>query len=381
MRLCLSFALACTVVLSFLVVPVAAQDGGQNGTTNGETTFGNSPEPVIGSATVIDGETLFVEGKRIALAGLDAPDMADPRGPQARQALADLISSRQVFCEPTGRQSFGRQEANCFIEDGDRRLNITAEMIRSGWGFSQWRSSDRYMELENTARDLQLGFWAPTLQSPLEAEPTSWWQIGAQGLFVLGAGVIAAISAVAASLITASQMGRIESVRRDARARALTVALYHEIESMLLMVEDYVLRLPDFHKHDVTISAGLARSLAHSRPVYVAAGSDLGQLDPWLVAALSHFHGLISRQRAVVPEGMPGDREVDAQALARALVVCDQLVPRLRRAGQDIYAKTTVENRVIAIFFQLRGARELLDENDQRDRKVLSLLDTVSASS
>jgi len=75
----------------------------------------NSPAPVqtftttdvVGRASVIDGDTLDIRGKRIRIFGVDAPESAQPCliqgkpwccGQQAASALADYIGQQTADC-------------------------------------------------------------------------------------------------------------------------------------------------------------------------------------------------------------------------------------------------------------------------------------------
>ncbi len=67
---------------------------------------------VAGTASVIDGDTIEVQGQRIRLHGIDAPESrqlcrldGEPWqcGKDAANALADKIARRPVTCEDLGR--------------------------------------------------------------------------------------------------------------------------------------------------------------------------------------------------------------------------------------------------------------------------------------
>lgn len=94
--------------------------------------------------TVTDGDSLVVNGSRIALHGIDSPEAyqtcADgwAAGAMAMQALRDLVRGHAVTCEPKTTDRFGRTVAVCRADGVD----LGAAMVRAGMG-SPSRSSAR----------------------------------------------------------------------------------------------------------------------------------------------------------------------------------------------------------------------------------------------
>ena len=85
--------------------------------------------------SVIDGETFTVRygGKKapVGLAGLVAPELQEPGGDQAREALAKLVEGRTVrisFAHGGQRDRFGRLLG--YVQVG--KLNVAEEMARQG---------------------------------------------------------------------------------------------------------------------------------------------------------------------------------------------------------------------------------------------------------
>lgn len=83
----------------------------------------HAAEPIVGRGSVIDGDTLEVQGRRIRLSAIDAPesgqtckdrDGATYRcGQRAALALADRIGSAPISCEPVDTDRYGRTVAVC----------------------------------------------------------------------------------------------------------------------------------------------------------------------------------------------------------------------------------------------------------------------------
>lgn len=73
-------------------------------------------EPIIGQASVIDGDTLDIHGQRIRLSGIDAPESDQLyRGDNGPKQLTGFIAGRSVSCEGVGRDQYGRTVAVCSI--------------------------------------------------------------------------------------------------------------------------------------------------------------------------------------------------------------------------------------------------------------------------
>ncbi len=84
---------------------------------------------VIGPARVVDGDTLEIQGERIRLHGIDAPESRQQCfiggkpwqcGKDATDALADKIARRAVTCEDLGRDRYKRIIARCAVAGGRR---------------------------------------------------------------------------------------------------------------------------------------------------------------------------------------------------------------------------------------------------------------------
>lgn len=130
------------------------------------------PAPhVSGRATVIDGDTLEIDGRRIRLEGIDAPEIAQTCGggwfgswkcgAAATAQLRWLIGGRQVACESVGTDKYGRILGLCSADGRD----INAEMVRSGHAWAFVKYSKRYEDEEAEARQQKVGIWKG------EAEP------------------------------------------------------------------------------------------------------------------------------------------------------------------------------------------------------------------
>lgn len=121
-------------------------------------------EGVVGRASVTDGDTLRINGERIRLHGIDAPEIAQTCeaggkawrcGQLASLALADKIGRLLVRCETFQRDRYGRAIAIC------RRghIDLNRWMVQNGWALAYRRYSTDYVAAENEARDAGSGLW------------------------------------------------------------------------------------------------------------------------------------------------------------------------------------------------------------------------------
>ncbi len=128
---------------------------------------------VTGPARVIDGDTLEVQGERIRLHGIDAPEsrqlcFIDGKpwqcGEDATNALAGMIARRPVACEDLGRDRYERIIARCAVAGED----IESWMVVNGWAVAYRRFSLDYVEEEATAQAARRGIWAGEFVKPWE---------------------------------------------------------------------------------------------------------------------------------------------------------------------------------------------------------------------
>ena len=117
---------------------------------------------ITGPATVIDGDTVVVDGERIRFHGIDAPEngqscIADGErwrcGQKATAARAGFVGSSPVRCEGQGTDRYGRTIATCDVRGDD----IEAWMVLNGWALAYRRYSRDDVDEEMVARDAQAG--------------------------------------------------------------------------------------------------------------------------------------------------------------------------------------------------------------------------------
>ena len=127
---------------------------------------------------VADGDTVtvLVAGRvqhTIRLAGIDAPEKAQPYGERAKRLLSDLVFGAEVAVEYGKRDRYGRIVGKVVRDGQDASLSL----IEAGyaWHFKRYAAeqskTDRatYARAEEAARRAKRGLWSePTSQPPWE---------------------------------------------------------------------------------------------------------------------------------------------------------------------------------------------------------------------
>lgn len=108
-----------------------------------------------GPAWVIDGDTIDIQGLRIRLAGIDAPEMDHPYGKNAKWTLVNLCKGQEVRAVFESDLLHDRTVATCFLPDG---RDLSAEMVRAGMAIDWPKfSGGKYAGLE--AAGLRKKLW------------------------------------------------------------------------------------------------------------------------------------------------------------------------------------------------------------------------------
>lgn len=101
---------------------------------------------IKGHCWVIDGDTIVINKVHIRLAGIDAPELDQPYGQNAKRALMALCRGKIVTAITDGSVSHERAVATCRLDDG---TDLSAEMVKAGHALD-WRkfSGGQYRSLE-----------------------------------------------------------------------------------------------------------------------------------------------------------------------------------------------------------------------------------------
>ena len=134
-----------------------------------------SSEALTGRASVIDGDTLEVAGRRIRLWGVDAPESRQTCtqagapwrcGQQAANALDAWLSARPVACLEIEKDQYGRSVSRCTAGGED----IGRWMVINGWAVEYTDYSDgRYAAAQRQAERTHAG-----IHDSVFTEPAQW---------------------------------------------------------------------------------------------------------------------------------------------------------------------------------------------------------------
>lgn len=111
---------------------------------------------------VSDGDTLTLltqnrQQVKIRLHGIDAPELGQAWGQQAKQALSSLTFRQTVSVQETDRDKYGRIVGIVYRN----QLSINETLIASGhaWVYRKYNKSKRWNTLETEAQRKRLGLW------------------------------------------------------------------------------------------------------------------------------------------------------------------------------------------------------------------------------
>ena len=140
-----------------------------------------------GMPEVVDGDTLVLQGARLQLVGIDAPELEQicvlrrksyDCGDIARSALLNLIAGSEVACKRVESAEAARtdQPAEEYWADdgasGDRALctvdgyDLSEGMVYTGWALTLPFQQTRYSRFQTGARAAKRGLWRGAFVTP-----------------------------------------------------------------------------------------------------------------------------------------------------------------------------------------------------------------------
>lgn len=131
--------------------------------------------PAICEVAIVDGDTFDLDGVRIRINGIDAPEYGQncgswDCGAEALEYLQSLISSGPIECESLGDDAYGRIIGKCTVTGQD----IGAAMVRRGLAYAYVKYSTEYVPEEEVARTQAVGLWGGNFQRPWDFRQQKW---------------------------------------------------------------------------------------------------------------------------------------------------------------------------------------------------------------
>jgi endonuclease YncB( thermonuclease family) len=136
------------------------------------------PPRFAGVAEAADGDSLRLQGDRIRLLGIDAPELDQlcwdaagaewPCGRAARDELARLVAAGPVDCQPEGADRYGRTLARCSVN----QIDLGGGVVRAGLALA----TDGYGAEQSAARSQKIGLWQGRF-----VDPKTWRDQGPSG--------------------------------------------------------------------------------------------------------------------------------------------------------------------------------------------------------
>jgi endonuclease YncB( thermonuclease family) len=134
---------------------------------------------VKGEAKVIDGKTLEINGQKVIMQNIDAPDLEQVCftakkyfkfrcGVVAAEKLAKLIAHNPLSCEGQTTNDKGVLLATCWVGEEPQRIDINEQAVLGGWAVYDPAQSDKYKRVQGASRTLRQGLWRAKFVMPWE---------------------------------------------------------------------------------------------------------------------------------------------------------------------------------------------------------------------
>ena len=102
------------------------------------------------------------------LSGIDTPELGQPFGNNAKQALSAVAFGKTATIKSSGKDRYGRTLGYIFIED----QAINTMMVRMGmaWWYRRYDKTEELENAERYAKENKIGLWA----DPNPIAPWAW---------------------------------------------------------------------------------------------------------------------------------------------------------------------------------------------------------------
>lgn len=146
------------------------------------STKASSIEKIEGVPSVTDGDTIKINGNKIRLFGIDAPEVKQSCkkpfisfsfynlykkyncGVISTEKLRDKVSNKKISCLISNKDRYGRFIGECFYN----KLNLNSWMVKNGYAVAYLKYSKKFVAQENQAKKNKLGIWQGPFINPWE---------------------------------------------------------------------------------------------------------------------------------------------------------------------------------------------------------------------
>jgi endonuclease YncB( thermonuclease family) len=163
--------IAFPIIMALFIMYVLEKEGGLKGLFEPTVT-----SLISNKVRVVDGDTIVLDGIKIRLKGIDAPESKQecisysgakkrtkiPCGEIATAELKNIIGKNKVHCSNEGKDMYSRQLSYCYVGD----LNINEEMVRRGYAVAAIKYDKSFKLDEKIAKSTKEGLWAGEFGDP-----------------------------------------------------------------------------------------------------------------------------------------------------------------------------------------------------------------------
>ena len=114
-----------------------------------------------------DGDTLTLQTdagtKKVRLAGIDAPELKQPFGPESRDALRQSVLNQSVTVDANKQDRYGRAVGKVLLNGEDVNLKLVSAGL--AWVYTDYvkelsvEDREQYRAAETAANDARIGLW------------------------------------------------------------------------------------------------------------------------------------------------------------------------------------------------------------------------------
>jgi endonuclease YncB( thermonuclease family) len=117
---------------------------------------------------VMDGDTVLLvsgeETNKVRLAGIDAPEKAQPWGPEAKEHLRVLTEGREAVVLWRSKDLYGRIVGELLVDGSSANSNMV--VMGMAWQYRDYSKDKRMEEMERSAREARHGLWGQGPEPP-----------------------------------------------------------------------------------------------------------------------------------------------------------------------------------------------------------------------